>query len=114
MSPYSRHIRMLKYYLLLAVNFHRRKTPSFTSAISAHEAGVTLNATDWTTEHCNFLYVSLTVFYFDNEQAAMSQKYVASLCARRQRDMAMPMLVGYTDARHHSKLSSFCKNKTVK
>ncbi len=42
------------------------------------EAVVTLTATDWTTEQCNFFHVSLTVFYFDNEQAAMSQKYVVS------------------------------------
>ncbi len=27
-------------------------------------------------------FVSLTVFYFDNEQAAMSQKYVVSVCVR--------------------------------
>ncbi len=72
------------------------------------EAETTLNATDCTTEQCYFLYVSLTVFYFDNEQAAMLQNYVVCVRVRRRCDIQI-------EASHHSKLSSFCKiNKMVK
>ncbi len=72
---------MLKYYYVIGFVLHSHRHHPSHRLYQHSEAVVTLNATDCTTEQCNFLYVSLTVFYFDNEQAVMLQNMLC-LCAR--------------------------------